>query len=74
MENSFVFTTINGAAAQLGIPACRIRAWAKQGKVPGFYSGSRLMVDVGRLREKIETGAFLDAPGERDGDGEAGRG
>ena len=70
------FTTINGAAQTLGIAASRIRKWSKQGRVPGFFSGSRFMVDVERLREKIERGDFAEgperSPGTEDGDGEDG--
>lgn len=57
-NRDFRFATIRGTAAELGVPSDRIRAWVKQGKVKGFYSGSRFYVNVAQLQEALERGDF----------------
>lgn len=52
------FATINGAAKELCVPASRLRDWVKQGKVKGFYSGSRFYVNCAQLQESLERGDF----------------
>lgn len=65
-ENALRFATINGAAAEIGVPASRLRDWVKQGRVGGFYSGSRYMVNLAQLQEALERGDFAK-PEAREG-------
>lgn len=53
MEKSYL--TINKAAQIPDMPsACTLRAWLKQGQLPGFYAGTRFYVAVDVLREKLD--------------------
>lgn len=39
------FCSIKTAAKRGPVPECRLRAWVKDGLVPGFYSGNRYLVN-----------------------------
>ena len=55
------FVSIHNAAKRLPIGEPMIRAWVKQGRVPGFYVGKRFYVDVEAFTAQI----YADARGER---------
>ena len=40
------FLTIRKAAAHSGVPEFRVRQMVKQNQVPGFYAGSRFLVNI----------------------------
>ena len=48
------FLTINQTAKEIGLPHTCLRAMQAQGKLPGFYAGSRWYVNVDMLREQLE--------------------
>ena len=48
------FLTINQTAKAIGLPHTCLRAMQAQGKLPGFYAGSRWYVNVDMLREQLE--------------------
>lgn len=50
------YRTIRQTAGTTDIPEFRLRAWVKQGKVPGFYSASRFYVNVPLLLEGVQEG------------------
>lgn len=75
------FLTIREAARALGISHDRIRAWQKEGLVPGFFSGSRFYVNFPRFKAKLEAGEIGARPQgggdpaqSKEGDGAAARG
>ena len=53
MQTPKQFQTIRQAAAALGVPEFRIRAWVKQGNVPGFWSGTRFYVNVPAFHDNL---------------------
>ncbi len=61
------YLTIREAARLLHISHDRIRAWQKQGLVPGFFSGSRFYINFPRFLEKLEAGEIGAQP-QRGGD------
>lgn len=61
------YLTIREAARLLHISHDRIRAWQKEGLVPGFFSGSRFYVNFPRFKEKLEAGEIGAQP-QRSGD------
>lgn len=72
------YATIRQTAQIVGVPHDRIRAWQKEGLVPGFFSGSRFYVNVPRFKAKLEAGEIGAQPqrsGDTDGeDGSSGEG
>ncbi len=48
------FMTINAAAREIGLPHTCLRAMQAQGKLPGFYAGTRYYVNLDMLREQLE--------------------
>ena len=52
------FLTIRGAARVSGLPEHTLRVWVKQGRCPGFYTGSWFMVNLTALRELLSTGGI----------------
>ena len=48
------FLTINQTAKAIGLPHTCLRAMQAQGKLPGFYSGTRFYVNVDMFRAKLE--------------------
>lgn len=75
------FLTIREAAGLLHISHDRIRAWQKQGLVPGFFAGTRFYVNYPRFKEQLEAGKIGARPQgggdpaqSKEGDGAAARG
>ena len=56
MQTEKRYVTIHTAAAVMGLPEHRVRAWAKTGAAPGFKSGTRFYIDVLRLQQKLDEG------------------
>lgn len=52
------FRTIRETAKELQVPECRLRAWVKQGRVKGFFSGSRYYINVLQLQDALNRGDF----------------
>lgn len=50
------FLTIRQAAKMVGLNHNRIRQWAKDGQVPGFYSGTRFYVNMPKFRKALDAG------------------
>lgn len=48
------YLTINQAGRRGPVPACRLRRMQKEGRCPGFFSGSRFYVNYTLLLEQIE--------------------
>ena len=48
------FMTINCAAKEIGLPHSFLRSMLADHRLPGFYSGSRYIVNVDMLREQLE--------------------
>lgn len=61
------YLTIREAARLLHISHDRIRAWQREGLVPGFFSGSRFYVNLPRFKAKLEAGEIGAQP-QRSGD------
>lgn len=66
------YLTIREAARLLRISHDRIRAWQREGLVPGFFSGSRFYVNLPRFKEKLEAGEIGAQPQRAGMDGEDG--
>lgn len=47
------FLTIRQAARDSGLPEHALRVLVKRGKIPGFYAGTRFMVNIESLREQL---------------------
>ena len=45
--------SIHKTSKELDFPENRLRVWVKCGMVPGFYSGSRFLVDVDKFVEQV---------------------
>ena len=48
------FLTIRQVSSLRILPEATLRRLVKQGKVPGFYSGNRFMVNLDRLIEQLQ--------------------
>ena len=48
------FCSIKQAAKRGPVPECRLRAWVKDGRVPGFYSGTWFYVDYEAFINQIK--------------------
>lgn len=48
------FLTINQTPRDVKVSRYYLRTMQKQGKLPGFYAGSRFYVNVDMLREMLE--------------------
>ncbi len=48
--------TIKEAAAMTGIPCYRLRCWCKQGKIIHVHTGTKVLVNVDKLAEYLNTG------------------
>ena len=48
------FLTINSAAREIGLPHSRLRVMQSEGRLPGFYAGTRYYVNVDQLRAQLE--------------------
>ena len=44
-----MYNTVRQTSKLYGIPEYRLRQWIKQGRVPGWHSGNRFMVDIEEL-------------------------
>ena len=53
--------TINQTAKEKGLPHTYLRARLAQGRLPGFYSGSRFYVNVDMLCEQLEAECRVNA-------------
>lgn len=49
------FLTINQAAKVIGLPDTCLRSMKAEGRLPGFYAGTRYYVNLDVLREMLET-------------------
>ena len=67
------YLTIREAARLLHVSHDRIRAWQKQGLVPGFFAGTRYYVNFPRFKEKLEAGEIGAQP-QRSGEATEERG
>lgn len=47
------FRTIRQTSVLYRIPEGRMREWQKQGKLPGYYSGTRFYVNVSALFNQL---------------------
>lgn len=47
------FAPIKEACKEVGVSEYYLRNLVKKGECPGFYSGSRFRVNVGKLEEKL---------------------
>ncbi|MBQ3803294.1 MAG: helix-turn-helix domain-containing protein [Oscillospiraceae bacterium] len=56
-----MYKTVRQTSKLCGIPEYRLRQWIKQGRVPGWHSGNRFMVDIEELLAllKKESLSFL---------------
>ena len=48
------FLTINSAARETGLPHSRLRVMQSQGRLPGFYAGSRYYVNMDQFRAQLD--------------------
>ncbi len=63
------YTTIEHAAARLGVPVAWLRREAEAGTVPSLRVGRRLLFDVEAVAEALrERAAERQAPGSAGGD------
>ena len=60
-----MYKTVRQTSKLYGIPEYRLRQWIKQGRVPGWHSGNRFMVDVEELLAQLkeESMSALNSPG-----------
>lgn len=65
-ENELKILTINQTAAEKGLPHTYLRALQAQGKLPGFYSGTRFYVNVDMLCEQLEAECRANAGGNKE--------
>ena len=49
-----MYKTVRQTSKLYGIPEYRLRQWIKQGRVPGWHSGNRFMVDVEELLAQLK--------------------
>ena len=54
-DDNAIFLTIKSAARKVGISELSLRRLVHQGKIPGFYTGHRFMVNVPMLVEMFNT-------------------
>ena len=50
------FCSIRGAAQISGLPEHALRQLVKRGRVPGFYAGTRFMINIDAFREQLAGG------------------
>ena len=48
------FLTIRETAKKTGIPENRVRQWSKMGVLPGFYAGTKFMINLDRFLEYLD--------------------
>ena len=48
------FLTIRKAATRSGVPEFRIRQMVKQNQVPGFYAGTRYLVNIDAFMDVLK--------------------
>ena len=60
------FLTINETPKEIPITRSCLRAMQAQGRLPGFYAGSRFYVNVDMLREQLEAECRANAAGNKE--------
>ena len=55
------FRTINQAGKETHVPPSRLRAWQKTGKLPGYFSGNRFMVNMDMLTDMLNAECMANA-------------
>ena len=48
------FETINQYHTRTDFPETRLRAWCKEGKLPGFWSGKKYLINVDLFEAWLE--------------------
>lgn len=54
LKTKMHFLTINQAAREIGLPHTCLRSMLADGRLPGFYAGTRYYVNIDVLREKLD--------------------
>lgn len=58
------FLTINQGAKRNNVPSTRLRVWLAEGRLPGFYSGTRFYLDQAEFERRL-SGGYYSAPAEK---------
>ena len=61
-----MYKTVRQTSKLYGIPEYRLRQWIKQGRVPGWHSGNRFMVDIEELLAQLKEESLSVLSGGRD--------
>lgn len=49
--------TVKDAARECGVSEYFLRNWIRRGECPGVYSGTRFLINVDKLEQKIREGS-----------------